>query len=250
MNERDADHGGCPPERHTPARRLHVARNTTCSPRSSPAHSTLVPTFQTSCGGAWSWRANGKSDAQGVGITRAQGLRRRHGCPRLSARRGSTSPRWHHGQHASHRTGRARDDDPGLRVDELDTEVPFRQPIAEINEMLKSARADGGAVRLGVPGGHLLVPLMNSELGRGQHIDRIYWSVSHIALSRIIDVVRTILVELVAEIRAGSTSAGELPTSSLPTRLSQWRSTAAATASRSTRFNNSTVPEDSPQRAT
>lgn len=78
--------------------------------------------------------------------------------------------------------------------------------------MLSSARKRGDdVVRIGPNGGHLLVAAMNNELaGATQVIDRIYWSVSLSPIARILDIVRTNLVELVAEMRAG-TPGGDLP---------------------------------------
>lgn len=53
---------------------------------------------------------------------------------------------------------------------------------------------------------------MNTRVGRGQDVDRVYWNVSLTALGRIPDVVRTNLVELVAEMRAGMRPGDLLPT--------------------------------------
>ncbi|MGH2375096.1 MAG: hypothetical protein ACRDIC_16715, partial [bacterium] len=70
------------------------------------------------------------------------------------------------------------------------------------------------------PGSTYLVALINDQLAKDEHeryfgnrsptqmIERIYWSVSLTTISRVLDVVRTTLVELVAEMRAG-TPAGQ-----------------------------------------
>jgi hypothetical protein len=53
---------------------------------------------------------------------------------------------------------------------------------------------------------------MNHKLaGTYQHVERIYWSVSLTPIEGILDVVRTTLVELVAEMRAGMPPGTELP---------------------------------------
>lgn len=102
---------------------------------------------------------------------------------------------------------------PDFARDKIDTEVVFPQPIAEIEEMLRRARKDEGhAIRLSPPGMSLLLPLINQELGDHQHVERFYWSVSEISLAGILDVVRTNLVELVAEMRAGTPAGQALPT--------------------------------------
>lgn len=101
---------------------------------------------------------------------------------------------------------------PDFAHDNLTGDVAFPQPIAEIADVLSSARNRGDdAVRIGSNGGHLLVAAMNNELaGSTQVIDRIYWSVSLSPIARILDIVRTNLVDLVAEMRAG-TPGGDFP---------------------------------------
>lgn len=113
---------------------------------------------------------------------------------------------------------------PDYARDAINTEVSFLQPIAEVAAMLMRA-ADSGDhfVRLSPPGSTELVVLINDEFaqhdrrqfGTGlpptQIIERIYWSVSEVALTRILDVVRTTLVELVAEMRAGTPKGQGLP---------------------------------------
>lgn len=102
---------------------------------------------------------------------------------------------------------------PDFARDEIDTKVLFPQPIAEIEEMLRRARKDEGhAICLSPPGMSLLLPLINQKLGHHQHVERFYWSVSEISLAGILDMVRTNLVELVAEMRAGTPAGQALPT--------------------------------------
>lgn len=111
---------------------------------------------------------------------------------------------------------------PDFARDQIDTEVRFPQPIAEISEMLKSARADKGQVRLSPPGSALLLPFINEKLGSAQHVERFYWSVSQISLARILDIVRTTLVELVAEMRAGTPSGQALPSPEVANQVVQF----------------------------
>jgi hypothetical protein len=56
---------------------------------------------------------------------------------------------------------------------------------------------------------------MNDELRRGaqpQVIERIYWKVSFVPITRILDVIRTKLVALIAEMRAGTPRGRSVPT--------------------------------------
>ena len=56
---------------------------------------------------------------------------------------------------------------------------------------------------------------MNDELRKGsqaQVVERIYWDVSLIPLTRILDAIRTRLVSLIAEMRAGTPAGKTLPT--------------------------------------
>jgi hypothetical protein len=104
---------------------------------------------------------------------------------------------------------------PDFARGHLGDDIEFRQPIAEIAEMLASAHQRGETtVKLGVPLGSGLVALMNDELRKGgqtQVIERIYWSVSTIPLARILDAIRTRLVALIAEMRAGTPPGKGLP---------------------------------------
>jgi hypothetical protein len=77
-------------------------------------------------------------------------------------------------------------------------------------------------VKLGPPGTAELVTIVNQGLRPGQVIERLYWSVSTASIRGILDVVRTNLVELIAEMRAG-TPAGQKPRRAIwPNKLSMW----------------------------
>lgn len=98
--------------------------------------------------------------------------------------------------------------------------------------MVNSARQRGEeAVRLAPPGAQELVALINHDLARydrarmplpgpplpgpppppSQVVGRVYWMVGLSTFAAIIDTVRTTLVELVAEMRAGSSPGVGLP---------------------------------------
>jgi hypothetical protein len=113
---------------------------------------------------------------------------------------------------------------PDFARDHVGSDIQFQQPISEIIDLLRSARSRGrDTVRLGPPGGNELVALMNHQLAQSnvgsfpfssssdQTIERIYWDVSLTPLERVLDVVRTTLVELVAEMRAGTPAGQKVP---------------------------------------
>lgn len=104
---------------------------------------------------------------------------------------------------------------PGFARDNLTDDLEFRQPISEIADMIGMARQRSETtVKLGVPLGSGIVAVMNDELREGsesQVIERIYWEVSLIPLTRILDAVRTRLVSLIVEMRAGTQRGKALP---------------------------------------
>jgi hypothetical protein len=96
---------------------------------------------------------------------------------------------------------------PSPMRDHIKEEIDLRMPLAEIIESVKTA--SGNVVRMSLPGGADIARLMNYETKQSdpylvQQITRLYWEVHVSSLLRIVDVVRTTLVELVAEIRAGT----------------------------------------------
>jgi hypothetical protein len=109
----------------------------------------------------------------------------------------------------------------------LRRDIEFRQGVAALIEIIESNRRDNESfLRLGVPGGENLVALMNHRIaeeeretlgfaipgvGPSRMIERIYWSLPISVLVTIIDVVRTTLVELVTEMRAGMPKGAEIP---------------------------------------
>jgi hypothetical protein len=108
----------------------------------------------------------------------------------------------------------------------LQGDVPLAYSLAELVELLGDERDDhGGVLRLAPPGVEQLLALMNNTLARNdrtsqwsslrlppsQVLERIYWMVSKTVISGILDVVRTTLVELVAEMRAGTPAGVVVP---------------------------------------
>lgn len=98
---------------------------------------------------------------------------------------------------------------PDFARDKVTTDFSFRQPIAEIAHLLSSAMRGDGVVRMSPPGAQELVALINHQMrGSYQTVERLYQQVDAALLSRVLDVVRTTLVELVAEMRPGTNEAG------------------------------------------
>jgi len=82
--------------------------------------------------------------------------------------------------------------------------LELRPGIGELEE--GASRGSGEAVKFGVVRGDLIAKMMTYEIGKPQvtSVHSVYWHVSTTALAGVVDRVRTTLVELVAELRAGS----------------------------------------------
>ena len=92
--------------------------------------------------------------------------------------------------------------------------VELRDGIGQIEDL-----AGRSEIKLGLPGGGDLARLMNAESGASfQHIDRVYWAVSPVAVRGVVDQVRNALVKLVAEIRASTPADQELPSGEVATQ--------------------------------
>jgi hypothetical protein len=90
--------------------------------------------------------------------------------------------------------------------------VQLPHPVAEIEAMLDRASTDSGSIKLTIPMAQEVALLWNHESEDAfQHVNSIYFSVSAPALSGVLDRVRTTLVELVAEMRAGMPASAEAP---------------------------------------
>jgi len=101
---------------------------------------------------------------------------------------------------------------PEFAREEIGEEVRLVQPVGEIEAMLQGAKAEGGSIKLTLPMSQDLVALMNQESNRPfQQIMALYWSLSASAIAGVLDSIRTTLVELVAEMRAGMPASAEVP---------------------------------------
>ena len=104
-------------------------------------------------------------------------------------------------------------------------EVRLSSPIAEIAEAIAGSRQNEDTICFGLPGGALLVKLMNAERrNRGQFdqvIDRVYYKCSVTSLVGVMDTVRTNLVELVAEMRSACSESSGTPSKDAADRAVQ-----------------------------
>jgi len=101
---------------------------------------------------------------------------------------------------------------PDFATNVIKEEAPLTSSVAELEAMVRHAASEGGYLKLSLPEGQSLVAIMNSE-GRTPlgHIAAIYWSTSAPALEGALDQIRTSLVELVAEMRAGMPNSAGVP---------------------------------------
>jgi hypothetical protein len=116
---------------------------------------------------------------------------------------------------------------PEVARQSIQGDIHLPQPISELVALVDSARRNGeDAIRLAPPLVQELLALMNHQLAKAdgpthigsvyfppsQVIERVYWMVGLSHFTAIVDTVRTTLVELVAEMRAGSPPGASLPT--------------------------------------
>lgn len=103
-------------------------------------------------------------------------------------------------------------------------DIKIHQPVAELVEMVANAKRTGESIKLGPPHPTELVVLMNQYLLNqedpgwkalnmppSQVVERVYWQVPSVFFTGVLDTVRTTLVELVAEMRAGMPQGESLP---------------------------------------
>jgi len=101
---------------------------------------------------------------------------------------------------------------PAFAREQIGEEVRLGHSVAEIEAMLQGAEAEGGSIKLSMKMGQDLVAVMNQESEQPYaRITALYWSLSAPAIVGVLDHIRTTLVELVAEMRAGMPASAEVP---------------------------------------
>jgi hypothetical protein len=121
----------------------------------------------------------------------------------------------------------------GLLPDEirsvLDDDIHIHQAVAEIADIVTAHRKQGdGTVKLSPPNPQDLVALINHNLyqqedphwralrmPQTQVVERVYWQVNVSHFVAVLDTIRTTLVELVAEMRAGTPAGKALPSAAV-----------------------------------
>jgi hypothetical protein len=100
---------------------------------------------------------------------------------------------------------------PSVVQQHIGEEVPLTNSVGELEAMRQQAEASG-AIKLSLPKGQDIVTLMNAESREPfQHIVSVYWAMSAPSLAGVLDAIRTTLVELIAEMRAGTPVSADVP---------------------------------------
>lgn len=146
---------------------------------------------------------------------------------------------------------------PDFARDSIGTDLNMRQGIQAIERMAQ-VKTPGETAKLAPPGSQELVMLMNADAQWNGHIERIYWSVSPVALEGIVDQVGTALTVMVAEITANMPDGAVTPSPDIATHainlaVSGKRHTINVTAAQGENANASTAgpvtpPEETPRR--
>ncbi|MEU0315117.1 hypothetical protein [Nocardioides sp. NPDC006273] len=105
---------------------------------------------------------------------------------------------------------------PEFAQEVIKEEVEIRYGVAQLEHMV--AAADGGIVRLQHPKMPDLVRYMNHQAPYGQAIHELYWAVSDNSVLGVLDRTRTVLVSLVAEMRAAGIHGADLPSPEVATQ--------------------------------
>lgn len=101
---------------------------------------------------------------------------------------------------------------PDETRDVLEDPVLMPQAISEIVDLVATAQRGDGTIRIAPSGTAYILPLISMRLGAGQQVERVYWAIEVSKLRGIVDKVRTILVELVAEMRSATPLGSDTPT--------------------------------------
>jgi hypothetical protein len=87
---------------------------------------------------------------------------------------------------------------PDFAQDVITNDVNLRQGIGQIEQLARR----GDAVKIQPGGAPDLVRFMNAQGNLNGHLERLYWSVSPVALDGVVDQVRNTLTVMIAEINA------------------------------------------------
>lgn len=108
---------------------------------------------------------------------------------------------------------------PDFVQEKIREEFEFRSGIGELEELVRSSERSGEPVKLQLPMGADIARIMSQEsAASGQTILTVYWSISPVSVRGVIDQVRTSLVQLVAELKAGMPDDQDIPSSEAATQ--------------------------------
>ena len=108
---------------------------------------------------------------------------------------------------------------PDFVGDTISENVEFRQSLPGLVDLVTQAKKKDEPVRLMAPGATDVVAYMNRKKEQFNHIENLYWSIASSAIQEVIDRVRSNLLELVAEMRAGMSSGDAIPSSESLARI-------------------------------
>lgn len=105
---------------------------------------------------------------------------------------------------------------PDFVAEKFDERLELRQALGELEALAARYESINGSIQLSLPMGTDIAKYMNYAIGnRFQSIQAIYWAVEPAVVRGVIDKVRTVLTELVAELRAGLPEGEEIPSADL-----------------------------------
>lgn len=90
-------------------------------------------------------------------------------------------------------------------------ELPLTFGAAKIEALARQAEESGKPVQMGPAAGAELALIMTSEVGR-YRVERVYWAVGAGVLRGAVESIRTVLAELVTEIRSSAPAEDATPT--------------------------------------
>jgi AbiTii len=105
---------------------------------------------------------------------------------------------------------------PDIAHETVTNQVNLYMGIGEIEQFVRQC-PPGEVIKLSPPGAQELVVIMNQEMDINGHVQRLYWSISPVPLSGVVDQVRTALVNLVAEISDNMPEGAETPPAEVAT---------------------------------
>lgn len=106
---------------------------------------------------------------------------------------------------------------PEFARESVKEELTLYHGVGELESMLSTATTDGH-LKMGFPGGSDLAVYMTNDNEDGMVVHRLYRTISPTAVAGVLDIIRTTLTELVAEMRDGATDAEGVPSEETATQ--------------------------------